>query len=149
MGGVFVKKSIFLLFYLLIMTFLFGNSSFVLAADNFSSLGNYSTQYKYTMYLGTNDKDTLKQEIPTDRIRKEMHEICMKYVDGYTVSIAEGYYRDSNNEISHETSLVYVFLDADITALRKIMDEALIKFNQGSILLEESNSKSIFYSASE
>ena len=149
MGGVFVKKSIFLLFYLLIMTFLFGNSSFVLAADNFSSLGNYSTQYKYTMYLGTNDKDTLKQEIPTDRIRKEMHEICMKYVDGYTVTIAEGYYRDSNNDISHETSLVYVFLDADITALRKIMDEALIKFNQGSILLEESNSKSIFYSASE
>ena len=144
-----MKKSIFLLFYLLIMTFLFGNSSFVLAADNFSSLGNYSTQYKYTMYLGTNDKDTLKQEIPTDRIRKEMHEICMKYVDGYTVTIAEGYYRDSNNDISHETSLIYVFLDADITALRKIMDEALIKFNQGSILLEESNSKSIFYSASE
>ena len=135
-----MKKSIFLLFYLLIMTFLFGNSSFVLAADNFSSLGNYSTQYKYTMYLGTNDKDTLKQEIPTDRIRKEMHEICMKYVDGYTVTIAEGYYRDSNNDISHETSLIYVFLDADITALRKIMDEALIKFNQGSILLEESKS---------
>ena len=148
-GVVFVKKFSFLLSCLLVMTFLFGNSNFVRAANNLSSLGNYSTQYKYTMYLGTNDKNTLKQEIPTDRIRKEMHEICMKYVDGYTVTIAEGYYRDSNNEISHETSLVYVFLDTDITALRKIMDEALIKFNQKSILLEESNSKSIFYSAPE
>lgn len=144
-----MKKSNFGLFCMLVMVFLFENSSFALDGNGLSLLRNYSTQYKYTMYLGTNDKDTLKQEIPTERIRNEMHEICMKYVDGYTVTIAEGYYRDSNNKISHETSLVYVFFDADITALQKIMDEALIKFNQRSILLEQSNSKSIFYSASE
>lgn len=31
-------------------------------------------------------------------------------------------------------------------ALRKIMDETLVKFNQSSILLEESKGKSTFYS---
>ncbi len=128
--------------------FLLGNPGFVFAANNnISVLGECSAQKKYTMYLGTNDKDTLIQEIPTEKIREEMHEICMKYVDGYTVTAAEGYYRDKNNNISHETSLIYVFIDTDIHAVQKIMDEALVKFNQGSILLEENNAQSIFYSS--
>ena len=134
---------------LLTITFLFGTSNFVFAANDISVLGKYSTLKKYTMYLGTNDKDTLRQEIPTDEIRKEMHEICMKYLDGYTLTVSEGFYRDANNGISHETSLVYVFFDADINALQKIMDEAIVKFNQGSILLEENESKSIFYSTAQ
>ena len=124
--------------------FLLGNQGFVSAANNnISVLGECSAQKKYTMYLGTNDKDTLIQEIPTEKIREEMHEICMKYVDGYTVTAADGYYRDKDNNISHETSPIYVFMDADIHAIQKIMDEALVKFNQSSILLEESDSKSI------
>ena len=128
--------------------FLLGNPGFGFAADkSISVLGECSAQKKFTMYLGTNDKDNLNQEIPTEKIREEMHEICMKYVDGYTVTAAEGYYRDKNNNISHETSLIYVFMDADIHAIQKIMDEALVKFNQGSILLEENNAKSIFYTS--
>ena len=134
--------------FLLTITFLFGKSSFVFASNDISALGKYSIQKKYTMYLGTNDKDTLSQIIPTEKIREEMHEICMKYVDGYTLTVADGYYRDSNDGISHETSLIYVFVDTDIHAIQKIMDEALVKFNQGSILLEESDSKSIFFSSS-
>ena len=128
--------------------FLLGNPGFVSAANNdIYVLGECSAQKKYTMYLGTNDKDTLIQEIPTEKIREEMHEICMKYVDGYTVTAAEGYYRDKDNNVSYETSLIYVFIGTDIQAIRKIMDEALVKFNQGSILLEENNVKSIFYSS--
>ncbi len=126
--------------------FILGNPGFGFAADNsISVLGECSAQKKFTMYLGANDKDTLIQEIPTEKIREEMHEICMKYVDGYTVTAADGYYRDKDNNISHETSLIYVFMDADIHAIQKIMDKALVKFNQSSILLEENNTQSIFY----
>ena len=64
---------------------------------------------KYTIYLGTNDKDTQKQEIPTETIKAQMHEICMKYVDSYTLTIAEGYWRDGD-ENYREISLVYVFI---------------------------------------
>ena len=128
--------------------FLLGHPGFLSAANNdVSVLGECSAQKKYTMYLGTNDKDTMIQEIPTEKIREEMHAICMKYVDGYTVTAAEGYYRDKDNLITHETSLIYVFIDADIHAIQKIMDEALVKFNQGSILLEENHVNSIFYSS--
>ena len=128
------------------MTLLFGNSNIVLAEKNdISALGECSVQKKYTMYLGTNDKDTMQQEIPSEKIREEMDKICMKYVDGYTVTTADGYYRGKDNEVFHETSFVYVFIGTDIYALQKIMDEALVKFNQESILLEESDTKSIFY----
>lgn len=108
--------------------------------------GELSSQKVYTMYLGTNDKDTFKQEIPIETIREQMHEICLKYVDGYTVSVADGFYRDENGNITHEISLVYVFIDVPIDAIQKIMDEALIKFNQHSILLKMDRERGVFYS---
>lgn len=114
--------------------------------DSLRSLGKVSNQKKYTMYLGTNDKDTLKQELPTETIREQMHEICMRHADGYTMSIMEGYYRDGAGNPTHEVTLVYVFFDTPLESVKKIMDEAQVKFNQSSILLEESKSKSVFYS---
>ena len=123
-----------------------GNVAVAFAAkDNIASLGKVSAQKKYTIYLGTNDKDTLKQELPTEAIRDQMHEICLKYVDGYTMSIMEGYYRNEAGDPTREVTLVYVFIDTPLDAVKKIMDEALVEFNQTSILLEESKSKSIFY----
>lgn len=117
------------------------------AKNDISALGSeISKQKKYTMYLGTNDKDSNVQEIPTETIRAQMHEICMKYVDGYTVSVVEGFYRDDAGSEAREVSLVYVFLDTPIESLKKIMDEALVKFNQSSILLDETKGRSTFYS---
>ena len=130
----------------LALSLFIGNVAVALAAkDNIASLGKVSAQKKYTIYLGTNDKDTLKQELPTEVIRDQMHEICLKYVDGYTMSIMEGYYRNEAGDPTREVTLVYVFIDTPLDAVKKIMDEALVEFNQTSILLEESKSKSIFY----
>ena len=117
----------------------------IVTKKGLSSLGEVSNQKKYVMYLGTNDKDTLKQEIATEVMREQMHEICMKYTDGYTLSIMEGYYRDGAGNPTHEVTLVYVFFNTPLESLKKIMDEALVKFNQSSILLEENKTKSIFY----
>ena len=129
-----------------ILSLFIGNVTVAFAAkDDLASIGKVSAQKKYTMYLGTNDKDTLQQEIPTETMREQMHEICLKYTDGYTVSIMEGYYRDDAGDPTHEVTLVYVFFDTSLDAVKKIMDEALAKFNQTSILLEESRAKSIFY----
>ena len=120
-----------------------------LIKDNRGLNGELSRQKKYTIYLGTNDKDTLKQEIPLETIRAQMHEICIKYVDGYTVSVADGFYRDGDGNITHEVSLVYVFIDVPIDSVQKIMDEALVKFNQSSILLEVNKERGTFYSGAK
>ena len=117
--------------------------------DNKGLNGELSRQKKYTIYLGVNDKDTLKQEIPTETIRAQMHEICIKYVDGYTVSVADGFYRDDAGNITHEVSLVYIFIDAPIDSVQKIMDEALAKFNQSSILLEVNRERGTLYSGNK
>ena len=130
----------------LALSLFIGNVAVAFAAkDNIASLGKVSAQKKYTIYLGTNDKDTLKQELSTETIRDQMHEICLKYVDGYTVSVMEGYYRNEAGDPTREVTLVYVFIDTPLDAVKKIMDEALVKFNQSSILFEESKSKSIVY----
>lgn len=42
-------------------------------------------------------------------------------------------------------ALGIVFIDAPIDSIKKIMYEALTAFNQGSILIEESKGRSIFY----
>lgn len=118
----------------------------IVITDNKGLNGELSRQKKYTIYLGTNDKDTLKPEIPLDTIRAQMHEICIKHVDGYTVSVADGFYRDGDGNITHEVSLVYVFIDVPIDSVQKIMDEALAKFNQNSILLEVNKERGTFYS---
>lgn len=116
------------------------------AKEDISLLGaEVSPCKKYTMYIGTKDKNTGKQEISTENIKSRMHEICMKYVDGYTVSVMDGYYRDEKGNTVHEVSLVYFFLNTPIDALGHIMDEAIIEFNQSSILLEESEARSILY----
>ena len=141
-----MKNSYFVTTYIVLISILVISFCFVIVnKKGLSSLGEVSNQKKYVMYLGTNDKDTLKQEIPTETIREQMHEICMKYADGYTLSIMEGFYRDEAGNPTREVTLVYVFFDTPLDAVKKIMDEALAKFNQTSILLEESRAKSIFY----
>ena len=116
------------------------------AKEDISLLGaEVSHHKKYTMYIGTKDKNTGKQKISTENIKSRMREICVKYVDGYTVSVMAGYYRDERGNTIHEVSLVYFFLDTPIEALGHIMDEAILEFNQSSILLEESEVRSIFY----
>ncbi len=133
-----------------LLYFLIGVMVFTLVVavvkDNKGLNGELTRQKKYTIYLGVNDKDTRKQEIPTETIREQMHEICIKYVDGYTVSVADGFYRDGDGNITHEVSLVYVFIDVPIDSVQKIMDEALVKFNQSSILLEVNKERGTFYS---
>ena len=116
------------------------------AKEDISLLGvEVSPHKKYSMYIGTKDKNTGKQEISTENIKSRMHEICVKYVDGYTVSVMYGYYRDERGNPVHEVSLVYFFLDTPTEALGHIMDEAILEFNQSSILLDESEVRSFFY----
>ena len=92
-------------------------------ADIYSLGTDVSSQVKYTMYLGTNDKNTLKQEIPTETIKAQMQETCFKYVDGYTVWEVEGFFRDDDGNVTSENSLVYVFIDTPIEAVKNIVQQ--------------------------
>ena len=65
-------------------------------------------------------------------------------MDGYTLYEADGFWREGEN-VSSEHTLVCVIDGASDEAVKGIMDEALKAFNQHSILLEFSETNSLFY----
>lgn len=109
-----------------------------------ASLADHS-EFKYNMYVGLNDKDTYKQIISDDEAQKIVSEICLKYVDGYTVTKRQGVYKDEKGIVTQENSLVYEFYSATDDKIKSIMDEALVKLNQNSILVEKAKVDFKFY----
>lgn len=100
---------------------------------------------KYTLYIGLNDKDTLKQEIKTEEAVSIVANVFTGYADGCTIYHATGYYKNEAGEDTIENTLkVEVF---DIAEEKLIMAAKVIKLmlNQESIVkqVEEVNSEFI------
>jgi len=85
------------------------------------------------------------QIIPTDEARELVNEICIKYVDGYTVGVVSGGWVDEFGVLTQEETLVYTFVGADEAAIISIMDEALLALNQNSIMVENQKILSTYY----
>ena len=104
------------------------------------------TGEKYILYIGTNDKDTYTQLIPTEEARGKVNAICAKYVGGYTVSDARGGWVDETDTLTQENTLVYSFYEVTEEQLRQIMDDVLKELNQNSILVEKQEAVYTYYS---
>ena len=106
------------------------------------------TGEKYILYIGTNDKDTYTQLIPTDAARDMVNRICAKYTGGYTESDARGGWVDETDTLTQENTLVYEFYDIAEEQLTQIMDDVLRELNQNSILVERRETVYSYYSRS-
>ncbi|AET69237.1 hypothetical protein Desor_3775 [Desulfosporosinus orientis DSM 765] len=100
---------------------------------------------KYTMYIGLNDKDKYTQLISYEEAEKEVSDIALKYVDGFTELYAKGAYKDDKGILVHENSLVFEFYSVTDQQMKAIMDEVLKKLNQKSILIEKQTVNDEFY----
>ncbi len=100
---------------------------------------------KYILYIGTNDKDTYKQEIPTEEADRIIKEISSKYVEGYTAFRANGGWVDEKGILTQEVTLVYEYADVSEETIRAIMDELLIQLNQNAILVEREDVSMQYY----
>lgn len=100
----------------------------------------------YTLYIGTNDKDTYTQEISLEEARDMVNEICVKYVDGYTMQEANGGWVDETGTLTQEDTLVYRLMDVDEDQVISIMNEVLVALNQNSILVEKNEVSYCYYS---
>ena len=107
---------------------------------------DYAENGKYVLYIGFNDKDTYEQIIPTEEAIAAVNGICVKYVEGYTVSQAMGGWVDETGALTEETSLVYTLSGVDEAAVISIMDEVLAALNQNSILVERQSITYAYYS---
>ena len=103
------------------------------------------TGEKYILYIGTNDKDTYQQEIPTEEARDMVNAICAKYVGGYTASDAKGGWVDETDTLTQENTLVYSFYEITEEQLVQVMDDILKQLNQNSILVERQEAVYTYY----
>ena len=100
---------------------------------------------KYTLYIGLNDGDSGMQIHGYNEAKGILSGIASKYVDGYTVYEATGFWREDSNTFTEQT-LVCVIVDPTEEAVKSIMDETLKALNQHSILLEVNRTRNVFYS---
>lgn len=107
---------------------------------------DYSPNGKYVLYIGLNDKDTYSQLISAEEAKKIVNGICTKYVDGYTVTEANGGWVDETGTLTEEMSLVYTLSNVEESDVVSIMDEVLTALNQNSILVERQDLSYTYYS---
>ena len=114
-----------------------------------SCVENSAEKTKYTLYVGTNDKDTYKNEIPVETCVTKVTEICTKYTDGCTIYKAAGYWKDEKSAITKEETIVCILEDVKKETVYTICDEIIVVLNQNSILIETDNVVSTFYKSTK
>ena len=105
--------------------------------------------FKYTLYIGLNDKDTFEQVMSTEDALEEANLIVAEYAGGYTQMIARGGWTNDDGTMGHENTLVYIIYDVEEESLKAMLDELINKFNQSSILVEKNSISHIYYSGNE
>lgn len=104
-------------------------------------------EVEYTMYVGTNDKETYQLEMPLEEARSIVHNTMMDHFsDGFTMYDAKGVWRDEDHVITLEYSFVCIVEHAEKNEVYKAADELIVKLNQNTILVvANSVSKVDFY----
>lgn len=108
-----------------------------------------SRMTKYTLYIGTNDKDTYKQEIKYEVCVEKVRDICVKYTSGCTLFEATGYWTDEKSNITEEKTIGCILEDIALDTVYKICDDVLVALNQNSILIETDSISTQFYSGKD
>ena len=120
---------------------------YVLTQEEITSfVSEMTSQVKYIMYVGTNDKDTYEPVYPYEEARELANNICAKYTGGYTQIDGMGGWLDDSGVLTQERTLIYIFFDADEEGLKNIMDELIAELHQSSILIEKQEAMYTFYS---
>lgn len=105
---------------------------------------------EYTMYVGTNDKETYQLEMTKEEAKAIVHNTLMDHFsDGFTMYEANGVWRDEQRVITLEYTFVCVLEKVDRTEVYKTVDELLVSLNQSTILVVENDAYSVnFYQGS-
>ena len=100
---------------------------------------------EYTLFVGLNDKDTCKQEIPDDVAIATVKSILAKYVVGYTLMNSQGGWIDGSGQGINENTIICYINGADEAAIYNAADELIEALNQYSILIKKNLTRSEYY----
>ena len=106
-----------------------------------------SYETEFTMYVGTNDKETYQLEMTKEEARDIVHNTLMDHFsDGFTMHEAEGVWRDENKVVTLEYSFICILEKVERKEVYLAADELLVALNQSTILVVENAVKTVnFY----
>ncbi len=120
-------------------------TGYLLTSNIKNKIASSKLEAKYTLYIGTNDKDTYLPVYEYDTCVSKVNEIVCKYTFGSTLFDATGYWTDDNNNITKERTIGCILESVSLENVYKICDEVIVTLNQNSILIETSNVNTTFY----
>lgn len=100
---------------------------------------------QYVMFLGTNDKDTNAPVFSPEEAKVKAADILVKHFGGYTIQEANGGWKDGET-LYQEYTLVIYLSDTTKDAVHAAADDLLRVFNQSSVLIQENETGTEFYS---
>lgn len=95
------------------------------------------TNFKFTLYLGLNDKDTKTQKINTLEAYKIVTNILQDNFNGATIYEALGLYKHDNGIRVEEKTLRIEILFAEESEIRDLVKLLKRVFNQESIAVQK------------
>jgi hypothetical protein len=123
--------------------FVFGLLS-IAGIDKIQNDRVYDRSETYTLYIGTNDKDTNLPVMSLDDAERVVTEIAFAYADGFTSYRAKGGWISGETRYD-ELTLVYVFNGITQETAEQIAADVNAALNQSSVLISRSYTDSTYY----
>ena len=100
---------------------------------------------QYVLYLGTNDKDTNEPVFPPEEAMAQAEAILLEHFGGFTIQEAHGGWVDSGT-VYREYTIVITLSDTTLQDVHSAADDMIRVFNQSSVLIQENQTTTSFYS---
>ena len=101
---------------------------------------------QYVLYLGTNDKDTNEPVLPPEEAKEQLKKILIQRFGGYTITDANGGWIGDDGTEYQEYTLVIHLSDTTLEDVHSLCDELIDVFDQSSVLIQENETTTEFYS---
>ena len=100
------------------------------------------------IYVGLNDSVTKNQIFETDKYISILRNVCFAYHMPFSFDVEEGGYIHENGDITKETTLVLILIDAKKEMVNEIAKDLCVFFHQESVMITEDRVRTYFISES-
>ena len=104
---------------------------------------------EYTLYIGTNDKDTGTALLTYDEAIAIADSVCSRYFEGYTLYDASGRWVDPSGNLISENTIVCHITNVNKDAVINAVSELRDALNQYSIMVEAKKSLMLEFTGGE
>ena len=106
---------------------------------------NFDNTVSYKVFVGLNDRESKKQEIPTEDAMSLVSFYLASHFDGATVYPAVGVYRHEDGTIVRESSLVIELVFVSEFMVESLVQHCQKTLNQESIMIMRTECGIQFY----